>query len=438
MDERSLAETVAAFRQSKADPIDHVRKLYDQVDSTEPTIEAWVTGPRDQTLVESDVNSLCERYPDPENRPPLFGIPVGIKDIIHVDGLQTRAGSSLPPEILSGPQASVVSALHDAGALVFGKTHTTEFAWMDPAPTRNPHDPAHTPGGSSSGSAAAVAAGTVPLALGTQTIGSVIRPASFCGVVGLKPSYGRIPVDGVIPLSPSVDHVGLFTQTVRDAHLASQVCVDEWDSTGRGHLLAQSTSDHSPTIGVPDGPYLEQTTKVGRFQFERALDELTEAGYLIERVQVLDDVDELNARHEALVATEAALTHHDWFEEYEAKYAQSTAELIRTGRSTDVQTVAVGRQSRRRLRSTLEDAMADLGIDVWVSPAAPGPAPKGIDSTGDPVMNLPWTHAGLPTLTVPAGNVNGLPVGLQCASSFGTDEYLLTWGQKIEETLSGL
>ena len=150
-------------------------------------------------------------------------MPVGVKDIFHAAGFETRAGSQLPPELLTGPEADAVGRLRAAGCLILGKTVTTEFAYYEPEPTRNPHNLAHTPGGSSSGSAAAVAAGLAPLALGTQTIGSVIRPAAFCGIVGFKPSYGRISPEGLIFFSPSLDHVGLFTQDVAGMSLAAAV-----------------------------------------------------------------------------------------------------------------------------------------------------------------------------------------------------------------------
>ena len=168
-----------------------------------------------------EASDLLRRYPDPMARPPLFGALVGVKDIFHVDGFVTRAGSELPPELFAGPEASCVTALRAAGALILGKTVTTQFAYFAPGPTRHPLSTTlgetRTPGGSSSGSAAAVAAGFAPLALGTQTIGSIIRPAAFCGVVGFKPSFGRVATDGVIPLSPSADTVGWLAATLEVA-----------------------------------------------------------------------------------------------------------------------------------------------------------------------------------------------------------------------------
>jgi Asp-tRNA(Asn)/Glu-tRNA(Gln) amidotransferase A subunit family amidase len=356
---------------------------------------------------------------------------VGVKDIFHVDGLPTRAGSELPPGELVGPEAAVVTALRRAGALVFGKTVTTEFAYFEPGQTRNPHDLAHTPGGSSSGSAAAVAAGMCPLALGTQTIGSVVRPASFCGVVGFKPSYGRVPLDGVVPLSPSLDHVGLFTQDIAGMATAAAVCVDDWDAS-----VDPSGADR-PVLGVPEGPYLSQASDVGLDAFEDHLAALEAAGFELRRVQVdaFEAIEEINDRHTRLMTAEAALAHHQWLDAHPDQYAESTATMLGEGRDVSAGTVAAARAGRIELRESLAETATEHGLDAWISPGAPGPAPAGIDTTGDPVMNLPWTHAGVPAVAIPGGTVDGLPVGLQCTSSFGTDERLLAWSEEIAEAL---
>ncbi|HVZ20435.1 MAG TPA: amidase, partial [Vicinamibacterales bacterium] len=191
--------------------IDRIEAL---VEAREPEIQALLPEEGRFDRLRRDARALADRYPDAAARPPLFGLFFGVKDIFHVDGWPTRAGSRLPPEILHGPQATSVSRLLAAGALMLGKTVTTEFAYFTPGPTRNPHNVEHTPGGSSSGSAAAVAAGFCDLALGTQTIGSIIRPAAFCGIVGFKPTFGRIPADGLVACAPSLDHVGALTRDV--------------------------------------------------------------------------------------------------------------------------------------------------------------------------------------------------------------------------------
>lgn len=425
--EAQLGVAADALREDSRSAAAYVADLYERIDEHESDVRAWAGGPKPREWVEAEVEALARRYPEPERRPPLYGVPVGVKDIFHVEGLPTRAGSELPPGVLAGSQAAVVTALREAGALVLGKTVTTEFAYFEPGPTRNPHDLAHTPGGSSSGSAAAVAAGMCPLAVGTQTIGSVIRPATFCGIVGFKPSYGRIPLDGVIPLASAVDHVGLFTQDLAGMQLAAAVCVDGW---------TESVDPDRPVLGVPDGEYLSQATETGLDRFENHVDALESAGFEVRRVSAFEHVDAVNDRHEQLVAAEAALAHHEWFDEYSDRYADSTAELILDGQAVSVKEHADARRGRERLRRSLEATMAEHEIDVWITPGAPGPAPEGIESTGDPVMNGPWTHAGMPAVAIPAGTVDGLPVGLQCVGAFGADERLLASVEHIRTAVS--
>ncbi|MFB6302730.1 MAG: amidase family protein, partial [Haloferacaceae archaeon] len=301
-------------------------------------------------------------------------------------------------------------------AYVLGKTVTTEFAYAHPGPTRNPHDQSRTPGGSSSGSAAAVAAGEVPLALGTQTVGSVIRPAAFCGVVGFKPSHGRIDISGVVPYSPSADHVGTFTADVPGTRLAASVLCDGWDAP------AAEPSGERPTVGVPEGDYFDHATETGRAAFEAAVETLS-ATHEVRRFDL--DTSGPFEHHRSLIAAEFALTHDEWYEAYGDRYAEVSAEQVEEGRATDVGELAAGRRSQERFRTRVAERMAEAGVDVVACPAAPGPAPEGIDSTGDPAMNLPWTHAGTPVLGLPAGRVDGLPVGVQFVAPYDADEALL-------------
>jgi Asp-tRNA(Asn)/Glu-tRNA(Gln) amidotransferase A subunit family amidase len=421
-----LADVARALRSGDRSAVEYATEVCNRLDEIEPDLRAFVPEPSRRKRLLDAASTLESRYPDPANRGPLYGIPMGAKDIIAVDGLPTEAGSDLPLDLLAEPEATVVTRLREAGALVCGKTHTTEFAYFEPAPTRNPHDRNHTPGGSSSGSAAAVAAGECPLTLGSQTIGSVIRPAAFCGVVGFKPSYGRVPTEGVIPVSPSLDHVGFFTTDVAGARVAARICCDDW-------LPAGPESLDRPTIGVPEGPYLDRASTAGLEAFEEGVAALDAAGYEVRRVPLLEDIETVAERHETLMAAEMAIAHGErgWYPAYGDRYAETTAELIEAGRPASAGTIADARTGRKGTREAVVDRMRSEGIDVWVSPAAPGPAPEGIDDTGDPIMNLPWTHAGLPTLTVPAGTVEGLPVGLQCVARPMDDERLLAWGEGL-------
>lgn len=408
------------------DVIASVEQALDRLEAVDSQIEAFLLEPNRRERLLREAEALEQRYPDPTNRPPLYGVLVGVKDIYHVDGFPTRAGSSLPAELFTGPEASCVSMLRQQGALVLGKTVTTEFAYFEPGPTRNPHNPAHTPGGSSSGSAAAVAAGLCPLAIGSQTIGSVIRPAAFCGIIGFKPSYGRIDPEGVVYVARSLDHVGLFTQAVAGMQIAASILCRDWRPV--------NVDDQLPVLAVPDGLYLEQASPEGLAAFEQQVERLQQAGYRVLRLSVLNDITEINHRHRELMAYEIAQEHSRWFADYEVRYRPRTAELIRRGQDVTKIAAAADLESKSKTRSQLEMALREAGADIWISPAATGPAPEGIQSTGDPIMNLPWTHADVPTITVPAGKAqNGLPLGLQCASAFGTDEQLLQWAARIEQ-----
>ena len=395
----------------------------------ESEVRAFLDEPGRFERLRREAAALETAHPDPQRRPPLFGLPLGVKDIFRVDGFPTRAGSALPSEALAGEEAECVTRLRSAGALVVGKTVTTEFAYFAPGPTRNPRALDRTPGGSSSGSAAAVAAGLCELALGTQTIGSIGRPAAYCGVCGYKPSYDRISRDGVIPLAPSVDHVGLLAPSIETLQRAAHVVAHDWQDAVGVYFQAQ--------IGVPVGPYLEKASIEGKAHFASVCARLERGGWKVVEVEAMTDFEEIDARHRLLVAAEAARVHADWFARYEGLYAPKTAELIRRGQQVSDAELEALRASRDILHQALDQLMMRHGLDLWISPPAPGPPPLGLESTGDPVMNLPWTHAGLPTLVVPAGtSEEGLPMGLQLAARFGADEELLAHGREIAAALA--
>ncbi|WP_159899260.1 amidase [Salinirussus salinus] len=424
--ETPLAEVAAALRAGEHDPVAYAGRLCDRVDERDPEIRAFYEECDRRGRVQSAAEGVADSY-DPDGRPPLFGVPVGVKDIVHVDGFTTRAGSALPPELFGGdgaPEAAVVERLREAGAVVLGKTVTTEFAGFAPGLTRNPHNTDHTPGGSSSGSAAAVAAGMTPLALGTQTGGSVVRPAAFCGIVGFKPSFDRVPTDGVLTRSASVDHVGLFTQDVAGARLAASALCDGWERAGGPGDRSGDTGGR-PTLGVPEGPYLDRADPEGLAAFREQVAALADAGYEVVRARPFEAYERVDRQHLDLTTGEVAREHEAWFAEYEPFYRTTTAETIREGLSVSDERLAGTRAGRERTRERVHGRMDAAGVDLWVCPAAPGPAPGSIATTGDSVMNRPWTYAGLPAVTVPAGRVDGLPVGLQCVGRFGSDERLL-------------
>jgi Asp-tRNA(Asn)/Glu-tRNA(Gln) amidotransferase A subunit family amidase len=422
-----LPRLASGLRRNEPPASHYVDELLRRVGQLEPHVLALLAEDGRDERVRREAQAIHAQYPSPGDRPSLFSVPVGVKDIFRVDGLPTRAGSRLPPETFAGEEAEAVQRLRRAGALVLGKTVTTEFAYFAPGPTRNPRNPAHTPGGSSSGSAAAVAAGLCPLSLGTQTIGSIIRPASFCGIVGFKPTYRRIPVDGVIPLAPSLDHVGLFTLDVAGASLAAEALCDSWKG-----IPASST----PVLGIPAGPYLDRAGDHALRAFHRTVERLAAAGLDIRTVEALADFDDVAARHQTILSAEAARVHAGWFDRFADLYHERTAHLVLEGRKVTEDDLGRARDGQAVLRRELQAAMEASGIDLWLAPSTIGGAPPGLDSTGDPVMNLPWTQAGFPALTMPCGrDETGLPLGLQLVARFYDDERLLAWAEVIERSL---
>jgi Asp-tRNA(Asn)/Glu-tRNA(Gln) amidotransferase A subunit family amidase len=397
----------------------------------ESSVHAFIAEDNRFTRLQHDADALLFSYPDVITRPRLFGALAGVKDIFHVEGFITQAGSRLPADVLQGKEAESVMRLKEAGALIFGKTVTTEFAYFSPGPTRNPHNPEHTPGGSSSGSAAAVAAGICQLALGTQTIGSIIRPASFCGVVGVKPTYERISRHGVIPLSPSLDHVGFFTVDVETAIHAAHVLYKDWNEP--------TQPLKKPRLGIPDGAYLQSASQEGFAHFENVCKLLEHAGYVLQHIQIMPDFAEVRARHDVIMSAEAAQVHAEWFERYADLYSTKFTELIRRGQNIANDQLQSALTARDNFRADMRRTFLDHNIDLWICPSTVGAAPKGLEGTGDPVLNLPWTQAGLPAINLPAGkNQDGLPLGLQAVGNWHKDESLLFWAKDLEKVLGAL
>jgi aspartyl-tRNA(Asn)/glutamyl-tRNA(Gln) amidotransferase subunit A len=346
-------------------------------------------------------------------RGPLHGVPVGIKDIFHVAGLRTGAGAGGFAHEMPVAHAVAVARLLAAGAIVLGKTATTEFAYMDPAPTRNPWNRDHTPGGSSSGSAAAVAAAMVPLALGTQTVGSVLRPAGYCGVVGVKPTYGVVPTEGVIPLAWSLDHVGCFARTVGDAVLALGVLADR----------PLAVAPAPPRIGVPQGWVSRAAGEVATHVGEVAL-RLAEAGATVEATELPASVAGIEAAGRLVMAVEAAAYHTARFGADPSRHGPGVAGLIRAGRAVS----GLDYVQADRARAAFRQAMTPVfdRYTVLLTPVAPTPAPPGLSSTGDPSFCAPWSFIGAPALALPSGmTATGLPLAVQLVAGVGRDTALL-------------
>lgn len=422
-------ESVQAFRAGGLSATTYISNVESYFSSREPDVLAFIPEDRRFERLHKEAEDLSTRFPDPINRPPLFGMLAGVKDIFHLDGFVTQAGSRLPPDDLQGDQAESATRLKQAGALVMGKTVTTEFAYFTPGPTRNPHNPDHTPGGSSSGSAAAVGAELCHIALGTQTIGSIVRPASFCGAVGLKPTYERISRDGVIPLSPSLDHIGFFTPDVRTARLVAPTIYKKWD--------ASIVLERRPTLGIPEGHYLACASDYALACFNAICQSLTEAGYDLRHVGVMDDFQEVRDRHDVIMSYDAAKVHEEWFTKYENLYSAKLADLITRGQKVIDSQWQSALEAREGFRDQITQTMLDNDIDLWICPPTVGPAPRGLDGTGDPVMCLPWTQIGFPAISIPTTKTEEvLPMGLQVVGRWNDDERLLHWMEDIEKVVN--
>ncbi|MBN2051779.1 MAG: amidase [Spirochaetales bacterium] len=407
-----------------------VTAALDRLETVEPRIHAFLPEPDRRRRVLKDLEELFCRYPNPSSRPGLFGVPVGVKDIFRAEGLETRAGSLLPPETFAGPEAVSVTRLKNAGALILGKTVTTEFAYFHPGPTRNPWNLEHTPGGSSSGSAAAVSAGLCPLALGSQTIGSINRPAAFCGITGFKPSFGRVSREGVVPYSASADHVGLLAADTFSVRAAAEVLLDSWNP------LPRPEEGQRKTILFLEDSYSAQASEEVLRAVSLTAQRLEDAGIRLKRVSFFKHIKEINDTHRRMTAREFADAHQRWFERYSDSYSEVSRELIYLGERIGNEELKHARAGRFLLREKVGALLSTEGAAALLTPASLSAAPRGLESTGSPLMNLPWTYAGVPTATLPAAvTPEGLPLGIQLVGDFGQDEELLELAGMTESLL---
>ncbi|MCW3979328.1 MAG: amidase, partial [Candidatus Bathyarchaeota archaeon] len=336
------------------------------------------------------------------------------------EGLRTTMGSPIYGEFIPTFDATSVARLRKAGAIILGKTETTEFALSDPAPTRNPWNTEHTPGGSSSGSAAAVSSGMCPAALGTQTGGSVIRPAAFCGVVGMKPTYDLISRRGVFPLSWSLDHVGFFTRSVEDAAVVLGALAEREMPVG-GKARDESPP---PRLGMLRGYFQEKADESVWRGFEDAVEGLSDAGAEISETPPPPSFRVVHAAHRLIMASEAASVHEEHFRERKDDYRIGLRGTIASGLM--VPASAYLRALRIRSRFIREAEATLKGVDCLITPPAPTPALLGLESTGDPAFNAPWSFAGFPSMTLPSGLTgNGLPLGVQLIDGPCEESHLL-------------
>lgn len=409
-----------------------LKSMLDRIEQLEPTIQAMLPEPGRRNRVLEELRALLHQYQEIGRRPKLFGVPFGIKDIFHADGFETYGGSTLPPELLRGPESQAVSRLKRAGAVAAGKTVTTEFAYMHPGPTRNPWNIECTPGGSSSGSAAGVSAGYFPFALGTQTVGSVIRPAAFCGIVGFKPSFGRIPEDGMIQFSISADHVGILAADTRTAAAVSEVLLDHWNAL----QFEVSQEVRTPKIIILKDSYTSQASAEAREAVEITADLLAREGFAVEEAGLFDDIETLNELHQRMIAREFRDVHAPWFQHYSSRYSEPSRKLIELGDQVGERELMDARNGRMKTRNAVNQLLSARGADALLAPSSGSSAPEGISYTGSSLLNLPWTYAGVPAVTVPASiSPRNLPLGVQCIGGFDQDEQLLSLTSRIEHIL---
>ncbi len=376
----------------------------DHIQAVDPSIHAWV-----------------QVWPQrPTGDGPLAEIPFGAKDIMETRGLSTEYGSPIYKGRIGTTDAAIVGDLRRCGAILLGKTHTTAFAHRTPGPTRNPRNLEHTPGGSSSGSAAAVAAGMVPVALGTQTLGSVLRPASYCGVTGFKASFGLLSLEGILPFSASLDTLGFFTHTPADM-------LALWEAMG--HSTGQAEDFE---LGAPDP--MPQVEPAMAAAFQSALMALRCAGVSIRSVDVAALLATLHDAATDVMFYEGARCHEQRFSEHGSRLAD-VADLVREGFRIPMERYDEAKRHIAECRTKVTELYK--ATPAILVPAATGPAPSGLASTGDPRMNSPWTALGTPTITIPLPVAGALPLGLQLTAARGEDARLIRTAVRLGEILGG-
>jgi Asp-tRNA(Asn)/Glu-tRNA(Gln) amidotransferase A subunit family amidase len=414
----TIIGSARALRAGRTTSLSLVDACLARIDEWEPRVHAWVSVDREgarQLARELDEEGQNGRW-----RGPLHGIPLGIKDIIDIAGLPTGAGSKQQAQTRAAADATVVRRLRDAGAILLGKTVTTQFACFDPPPTRNPWNLDRTPGGSSSGSAAAVATGMCLGAIGSQTGGSITRPATYCGVAGCKPSYGRVSLAGIVPLAPSFDHPGPIARCVADLALLLDA-ISGHDSADP-HSSVESTPPlnwfptppeigRAPALARLGGFFSTMATPAIHSAFESSLEQMRSRGATVVEAIWPETFAEVHRNHRLIFEYELASSHTTRFRQYRDDYLPGLASLIEEGFT--ISESAYLDAKRHQAEAKREVACIFGDADVAVCPAALGPAPDP-STTGDPAFNSPWSYTGLPTVSFPIGLApDGLPLGLQ-------------------------
>jgi Asp-tRNA(Asn)/Glu-tRNA(Gln) amidotransferase A subunit family amidase len=433
----SLTQAAADIRDGRISSAELMADCLKRVDEVEATVRAWAFLDRDHAMAQAD--AADQHRKQGKALGPLHGVPIGIKDIFDTADMPTELGSALWVGRTPRRDAAAVARLRVAGAVVMGKTVTAEYAYRQPGKTTNPHDPGRTPGGSSSGSAAAVAAGMVPAALGSQTNGSVIRPAAFCGVVGFKPTHGLIPRTGMLRLSRTLDHVGVFARLVEDVALLAETLAgfDEEDPDtrplARPPLLAVATSEPPlpPRLAFVRSPAWERAEPVTREAFAELVGAFGDAVAEIELGASFARAAEM---HRTILGVEAAHNLRRDYEKGRDRLSAALRGLIERGRGHAAVDYAAAVSGIAALNDALDPLFDEF--DAIVTPAAPGEAPRGLGSTGDPIFSTLWTYLGTPAVTLPLlQSPAGLPLGVQLVGRRGGDARLLRTARWLVERL---
>lgn len=413
-----LPDTILSAAQAIADghlaPLDLVDGALRRIDELDGDLQAWVMV--DDDGARAQARALADELARGHCRGPLHGIPLGIKDIVDVAGWPTKAGSPLRARHRADSDATVVTRLRDAGAILLGKTVTTEFAGFDPPPTKNPWNIERTPGGSSSGSAAAVATGMCLGAVGSQTGGSITRPATYCGIAGCKPTFGRVSRAGVVPISVHLDHVGPMARTVADLAFMLQAMSgpDSRDPLASSefapdyaHALAEAGP---PRLGLVEPFFLEQADPDVRQNVLDCVERLRAAGAKVDEALLPAGFEQVHARHRMLMAVEAYQYHREDYQTHRDRFGPNFSSLLEEGRQASQADYQAAVEHQKLFQQELQHWLA--GFDALITPATTAAAPAA-DTTGDPRFNSPWSYGGVPTVSIPSGLSHGLPIGLQ-------------------------
>lgn len=434
----TVTEASSAIARGELTSLQLVESCLGRIESYDGEIKAWAQldgeGAREQARI------LDREMEMGKSRGPLHGIPVGIKDIFYVRRLRAEAGSKAWQGFIPDYDATVVYRLREAGAVILGKTHTTEMAFFDPAPTGNPWNTAHTPGGSSSGSGAAVAAGMCPVALGSQTMGSVLRPAAYNGIVGFKPQHGRFSTHGVMPLSWTLDHVGVLSRSVADAAIVFSAIAgydpEDYHTLDRPvpEVPDLAAPGKAPRLGLVREYFYDNADGDMRKSTDEAVERFRRAGAEVIEVPVPPDFTEIQPNGRVILSVEAYTAHRETFLHQRDRFRPGITELLEDGANVAAVDYAVALQERLRHLAEVRTMFGSL--DALLTPGAPGAAPHGLSFTGSPVMQAPWTIAEIPSISLLTGvNPYGLPLAIQLAAPPEAEASLLSVAAWCEQVL---